>query len=129
MEPARGESSNRRTAWRSFQSTVHSLPFSNVSLDFPLASQRDVSFGGLCAHCKGYRSRGKWFLDYRSLLPHLVASVSRLFFTDLIAFFSFRFFIYLVEGNPIPFAVNYTVGHLLQLLASIFLCGPKRQFK
>lgn len=49
--------------------------------------------------------------------------------TDMIAFFSFRFFIDLVEGNPIPFAVNYTMGHILQLLASTFLCGPKRQFK
>lgn len=48
--------------------------------------------------------------------------------TDLIAFFSFRFFIRLVAGNPIPFALNYTVGHLLQLSASTFLCGPKRQF-
>lgn len=49
--------------------------------------------------------------------------------TDLIAFFSFRFFIKLVEGHPLPFAVNYTSGHILQLLASMFLCGPKRQFK
>jgi Got1/Sft2-like family len=48
---------------------------------------------------------------------------------DLIAFFSFRFFVELVEGYPIPFAVNYTAGHVLQLLASTFLCGPKQQFK
>ena len=82
----------------------------------------------------------------------------------LIAFFSFRFFIRLVEGNALPFAINYTVrcdkdmvassiddctaslwdspipcvrvrvdspqfGHILQLLASMFLCGPKRQFR
>ena len=47
----------------------------------------------------------------------------------LIAFFSFRFFIRLVEGNPLPFAINYTFGHILQLLASMFLCGPKRQFR
>ena len=47
----------------------------------------------------------------------------------MIAFFSFRFFIRLVEGNPVPFALNYTFGHILQLLASTFLCGPKRQFK
>jgi hypothetical protein len=47
----------------------------------------------------------------------------------MIAFFSFRFFIDLIEGNPIPFALNYTFGHILQLLASTFLCGPKRQFK
>lgn len=49
--------------------------------------------------------------------------------TDLIAFFSFRFFIDLVEGYPLPFACNYTFGHILQLLASTFLCGPKRQLK
>lgn len=47
----------------------------------------------------------------------------------LIAFFSFRFFIELVEGRPLPFALNYTFGHILQLCASTFLCGPKRQFK
>mmetsp|Transcript_19557 Transcript_19557/g.25232 ORF Transcript_19557/g.25232 Transcript_19557/m.25232 type:complete len:202 (-) Transcript_19557:231-836(-) len=47
----------------------------------------------------------------------------------LIAFFSFRFFIKLVEGNPVPFAINYTVGHFLQLLSSMFLCGPQRQFR
>lgn len=28
----------------------------------------------------------------------------------LIAFFSFKFFIRLVEGNPMPFVVNYTFG-------------------
>jgi hypothetical protein len=47
----------------------------------------------------------------------------------MIAFFSFRFFILLIEGKPLPFALNYTFGHVLQLLASTFLCGPKRQFK
>ena len=47
----------------------------------------------------------------------------------LIAFFSFRFFIKLMEGHPIPFAINYTTGHVLQLLSSMFLCGPKRQFR
>lgn len=47
----------------------------------------------------------------------------------LIAFMSFRFFLRLVGGNPLPFAINYTSGHVLQLLASMFLCGPKRQFK
>ena len=47
----------------------------------------------------------------------------------MIAVFSFRFFIRLVEGHPVPFALNYTFGHILQLLASTFLCGPKRQFK
>ena len=47
----------------------------------------------------------------------------------LIAFFSFRFFIKLVGGNPIPFAINYTTGHILQLLSSMFLCGPQRQFR
>ena len=62
-------------------------------------------------------------------LTHSFPSLFRRFILDLIAFFSFRFFILLVEGNPIPFAVNYTCGHILQLLASTFLCGPKRQFK
>lgn len=48
---------------------------------------------------------------------------------DMIAFFSFRFFVELLEGYPIPFALNYSFGHTLQLLSSMFLCGPKRQFK
>jgi Got1/Sft2-like family len=47
----------------------------------------------------------------------------------LITFCSFRFFLHMVTGHPIPFALNYTAGHILQLLASTFLCGPKRQFK
>jgi hypothetical protein len=56
-------------------------------------------------------------------------ALSSLFHTDLIAFFSFRFFIKLIEGNPLPFAFNYSFGHISQLLASTFLCGPKRQFR
>jgi hypothetical protein len=48
---------------------------------------------------------------------------------DLVAFMSFRFFIQLVEGNPIPFALNYCFGHMAQLASSTFLCGPSRQFK
>lgn len=56
-------------------------------------------------------------------------ALSSLFRTDLIAFFSFRFFIKLIEGNPLPFAFNYSFGHISQLLASTFLCGPKRQFR
>lgn len=42
---------------------------------------------------------------------------------------SFRFFIQLIEGNPVPFALNYSFGQISQLSASTFLCGPKRQFK
>jgi Got1/Sft2-like family len=49
--------------------------------------------------------------------------------TDLITFFSFKFFIELVEGYPVPFALNYSFGNLLSLLSMTFLCGPKRQFK
>ncbi|EEC51277.1 predicted protein [Phaeodactylum tricornutum CCAP 1055/1] len=47
----------------------------------------------------------------------------------VMSFFSFRFFIKLIEGHPLPFAFNYTAGQIMQLLASVFLCGPKRQFK
>jgi len=42
---------------------------------------------------------------------------------------SFKFFIELIEGHPAPFAVNYSVGNILALAASWFLCGPKRQFR
>jgi hypothetical protein len=34
-----------------------------------------------------------------------------------------------MEGNPVPFALNYSFGNLLALGASMFLCGPTRQFK
>lgn len=47
----------------------------------------------------------------------------------LITFMSFKFFVELIEGNAVPFALNYTFGNILALGASCFLCGPKRQFK
>ena len=47
----------------------------------------------------------------------------------MITFMSFKFFIKLIEGSPVPFVLNYTVGNILALLASMFLCGPRRQFK
>lgn len=49
--------------------------------------------------------------------------------TDLITFMSFKFFVQLIEGYPVPFAINYTTGNVLALGASCFLCGPRRQFK
>ena len=42
---------------------------------------------------------------------------------------SFKFFVELVEGYPIPFALNYSFGNVLSLASSWFLCGPKAQFK
>ena len=42
---------------------------------------------------------------------------------------SFKFFVQLIEGYPIPFALNYTIGNILAMSASGFLCGPKRQFR
>ena len=47
----------------------------------------------------------------------------------LITFSSFKHFVQLIEGNPVPFAVTYTIGNILALLASVFLCGPERQLK
>mmetsp|Transcript_5108 Transcript_5108/g.14845 ORF Transcript_5108/g.14845 Transcript_5108/m.14845 type:complete len:247 (+) Transcript_5108:211-951(+) len=47
----------------------------------------------------------------------------------MITFMSFKFFVQLIEGSPIPFAVNYSIGNALAMSASGFLCGPKRQFK
>jgi Got1/Sft2-like family len=66
---------------------------------------------------------------YRTLQCCESDGILIVFFLDMIAFFSFRFFIDLIRGNPYPFAFNYTFGHILQLSASTFLCGPKRQFK
>ena len=49
--------------------------------------------------------------------------------TDLITFMSFKFFIELIEGYPVPFALNYSFGNILSLMSSCFLCGPRKQFK
>jgi len=49
--------------------------------------------------------------------------------TDLITFGSFSLFVKLMEGKPKPFALVYTLGNILSLLASTFLCGPRKQFK
>lgn len=48
---------------------------------------------------------------------------------DLITFMSFKFFVELVEGYPVPFALNYSFGNILSLMSSCFLCGPRKQFK
>lgn len=89
---------------------------------------------------------------YNDLMEVTYSSQQSAMRTDMIAFFSFKFFIKLVEGHPVPFAVNYTFGHILQLMvgppcfarprdispmqlfsyksqASTFLCGPQRQFR
>jgi len=47
----------------------------------------------------------------------------------LITFSSFKHFVQMIEGDPIPFAITYTVGNILALLSSMFLCGPERQLK
>mmetsp|Transcript_22273 Transcript_22273/g.31908 ORF Transcript_22273/g.31908 Transcript_22273/m.31908 type:complete len:211 (-) Transcript_22273:1078-1710(-) len=47
----------------------------------------------------------------------------------IITFFSFGFFIRLVEGKPAPFVVIYSTGNILSLLSSTFLCGPSLQLK
>jgi hypothetical protein len=47
----------------------------------------------------------------------------------LITFSSFKHLIQLLEGNPIPFAACYSIGNILSLLSSVFLCGPSRQLK
>lgn len=47
----------------------------------------------------------------------------------LISSMSFQFFRELVDGNPVPFVVIYSLGNIISLLASMFLCGPSRQLK
>ena len=47
----------------------------------------------------------------------------------LITFMSFKFFVELVEGFPVPFALNYSFGNILSLASSWFLCGPRKQMK
>ena len=63
------------------------------------------------------------------ILVYFLGGNTELYSTDLITFMSFKFFVQLIEGNPVPFAVNYTVGNILATSASMFLCGPKRQIK
>ena len=66
------------------------------------------------------------FLIFCSLL---LLVFSLFYQPDLITFFSFKFFIELIEGYPIPFALNYSFGNLLSLSSMTFLCGPKKQFQ
>lgn len=47
----------------------------------------------------------------------------------LITFMSFQFFEQLIAGNPVPYVVIYTLGNIISLFSSMFLCGPKGQLK
>ncbi len=48
----------------------------------------------------------------------------------LITLLSFSFFDELRDnGNPVPFVVIYTLGNVVSLLSSMFLCGFKTQFR
>ena len=48
----------------------------------------------------------------------------------LITIMSFNFFDMLRDdGNAVPFVVIYTLGNVISLLASMFLCGFQTQFK
>ena len=44
-----------------------------------------------------------------------------------VTFGSFKHFIGLMEGNPVPFVLTYSLGNLCSLLASLFLVEPHRQ--
>ena len=44
-----------------------------------------------------------------------------------VTFGSFKDFIGLMEGNPVPFVLTYSLGNLCSLLASLFLVEPHRQ--
>jgi hypothetical protein len=39
----------------------------------------------------------------------------------LITFMSFKFFVELIEGYPVPFALNYSFGNILSLTSSWFV--------
>ena len=47
----------------------------------------------------------------------------------LLSLFSFVNFVELLQGDPVPFVVMYTLGNILALASSMFLCGPKGQWK
>ena len=47
----------------------------------------------------------------------------------LISLSSVLFFRKLLAGNPVPFALNYTVGNLIGLASTAFFVGPARQCK
>ncbi|GMI13514.1 hypothetical protein TrVE_jg11287 [Triparma verrucosa] len=47
----------------------------------------------------------------------------------LITMMSFSRFVHLLRGEPVPFVLMYTLGNIISLCASMFLAGPKRQFK
>ena len=42
---------------------------------------------------------------------------------------SFMNFIELLQGNPVPFVVMYSLGNIVALCSTMFLCGPKSQWK
>lgn len=102
---------------------------------------RDIGFCLFIVHWAVVRRRCFPAVDYFVVYFSQLSTDSYRFFTfhhsfhlvtrctDLITFMSFKFFVKLIEGNPVPFAVNYTVGNTLALSSSAFLCGPKRQFK
>jgi hypothetical protein len=50
-------------------------------------------------------------------------------FGYLLSFGSFVRFKDLVFGNPVPFAVNATVGNIIALCGSFFMSGPQQQMK
>lgn len=47
----------------------------------------------------------------------------------LITFLSFNYFIDLIEGRPVPFVMLYTLGNIISLFSSLFVCGPKSLLK
>ena len=63
------------------------------------------------------------------MIQRLIGFASCFTVAYLITFMSFKFFVELIEGYPVPFALNYSFGNLLALFSSWFLCGPKRQFR
>mmetsp|Transcript_18617 Transcript_18617/g.40319 ORF Transcript_18617/g.40319 Transcript_18617/m.40319 type:complete len:258 (+) Transcript_18617:146-919(+) len=38
-------------------------------------------------------------------------------------------FVYLIEGSPLPFVATWTLGHIVCLLGTTFLVGPKKQME
>lgn len=120
------------------------VEMSSPSNDGEIPSSRTSSFRGFLGRLGGddessmdNSEQSSTFVDGAAellcpaltLQQRLIGFASCFTIAYLITFMSFKFFVKLIEGNPVPFALNYSLGNLLAISASGFLCGPQRQIR
>ncbi|KAJ8600186.1 hypothetical protein CTAYLR_001967 [Chrysophaeum taylorii] len=55
--------------------------------------------------------------------------VTCFFVSFILSIGSFTRLVQLVQGNPAPFVIFYTLGNIMAIIGSLFLSGPKAQCK